>query len=155
MSGTAVGKIIPGDGSNDDKGQPQISRGFCHPYRFQGIERITLPVCNGTEPAVSGAGRAHDQKCGGLVRKTFPQVGASGLLTNRVEPVVFQQGADSLIGWSRRQSASEPVRFSVVDEQSASLIVWYFHETVLKPIPASFHQPHHLKRLRPVPRHQS
>jgi hypothetical protein len=76
------------------------------------------------ETAVAGTTGPHDKEGGSPLRKTFPDIGTFGLLTDRVKPAFFEYIPDTFIFRPGRKPASQPGGFLIV--RCALLVIQIF-----------------------------
>ena len=90
--------------------EAQARHRLAEPFRFRGVERtdalVEIDVAVG---AGAGAARPHDQKGGGAASEALADVGAAGLLANRVQLEVEQQVGDSADPFPLRGFDAQPL----------------------------------------------
>ena len=90
--------------------QTQTRHRLPEPFRFGGVELTdALVEVDVAVRAGAGAARAHDQKSGRPPGEAFPDVGATGLLADRVQVQVQQQIGNSTDAFPLRGFDAQPL----------------------------------------------
>jgi len=90
--------------------KPQTRHRLPEPFRFGGVELTdALVEVDVAVRAGAGAARAHDQKGGRPPGEAFPDVGAAGLLADRVQVQVQQQIGNSADALPLRGFDAQPL----------------------------------------------
>src|SRR2546425_5731324 len=104
MVGAAIGKVVAGNGGNDDMPETQATSGLGHAIRFVGFQCVRSGRGDCAKAARAGAAVASNHEGGGALAPAFPMVRAAGALTNSVELEFVQQRARARETFTRRQS---------------------------------------------------
>jgi hypothetical protein len=105
---SAIGQIVPGNGSDNRVPQTQRLGRPGDAVRFFRIRRGKGSGLHRAEPAVARAPVPQNQKGGGFLAEAFPDVGALGLLADRVQSAVLYEGPHVFVGRTGGQAPLEP-----------------------------------------------
>ena len=104
----AVRQVVAGHRGEHRVAQTEEAHRLGHVPGFLRVGRALGAVTDGAEPAGARAPFAEQQKGGGAAAEALELVGAQGLLADRGQLVVAQQGAQPFVFRTARQPAAQP-----------------------------------------------
>jgi hypothetical protein len=107
--GAAVGKVIAGDGGDDDMAELEAGDGFGDPSGLVGFEGEGFGGGNGAEAARAGAAIAGDHEGGGGAAPAFPVVGATGAFADGMEAEFIEEATGAGVGLGGWELDAEPL----------------------------------------------
>ena len=107
--GSAVGQVVAGHARHDDVLEAHRPDRLGDAARLVGIEPGGPAGLHGTEPAGPGAGVAQDHDRGRALVPALPDVGAVGLLADRVEAEAAHQALELVVVLAGRHPGTDPV----------------------------------------------
>ena len=108
-AGAAVGQVVAGDRGDDDVLEAHLRDGLGDPARLVVVEPGGLAGLDRAEAAGPGADVAQDHDRGRALVPAVPDVGAAGLLADRVEVQAAQQALEVVVVVARRHPRLDPV----------------------------------------------
>ena len=106
----AVGQVVAGDAGHDDVLEAHRADRLGDAARLVVIEPGRPAGLDRAEPAGPGAGVAEDHDRGRALVPALPDVGAVGLLADRVEVQAAQQALEVVVVLAGRHPGPDPVR---------------------------------------------